>query len=125
MTRAVCIHCGANKIGALTPCVACGRDVTSPAQHAQSLLLSDHHMTAEALDTAAAQIRAGEKPALDPTALAQLAAAFSDPEVQRILEPSRWERFKMTMFIMGFLAVFMGILGFIGWLLFWVVGRLF
>lgn len=59
MTQAICLKCGASKHGALTPCLKCRFDPTTPEEKAKSILLSSHHMDATSLENAAEAIRAG------------------------------------------------------------------
>lgn len=62
MTIAVCLKCGAQRIGALTRCAGCTYDpVTDPDRRnqAKSLWLSDHHLSPQALAAVAAQLKAG------------------------------------------------------------------
>jgi hypothetical protein len=62
VTRAVCIACGADKIGAFTPCFECRFDPSKPFDKvamARSLVLSDHHQDAAGLDDASAVLRSG------------------------------------------------------------------
>lgn len=58
---AVCIRCGADKLGALVPCRACGH-VPSGPDRAVAWLLSEHHLRPDELAVAAARVRAGELP---------------------------------------------------------------
>ncbi len=64
MTRAICIRCAAGKVGALTPCPECNFDPKSNEDQARSIVLSDHHLSPAALDSAGAEIRSGGTPAL-------------------------------------------------------------
>lgn len=77
MALAGCLQCGVPKIGALTPCLACGYDPSGERETvAKSILLSDHHLSAEGLQEASARTEAGKDPDLDEEMLAELAAAL-------------------------------------------------
>lgn len=77
MTHAICLQCGASKIGAITVCPACGYDPSVERETvATALLLSDHYASAEALDAASRAIKAGKDPDLDQEMLAELMAAL-------------------------------------------------
>lgn len=59
MTIAVCMRCGARKVGALT---SCGRCAFAPSDHrdkARAMLMSDRHLPIDQLDAIAERIRAG------------------------------------------------------------------
>lgn len=49
MTVAICFACGEFKVGAFTPCPACGGAPTTLEEEAQSLALTDHYLAPEAL----------------------------------------------------------------------------
>ena len=49
MTAAVCLQCGARKIGALVPCLSCGYEPKEEEEQAKSVLLSDHYVSKEDL----------------------------------------------------------------------------
>jgi hypothetical protein len=62
VTVAICIGCGADKIGAFTMCLECRYDPSKPFDKiamARSLVLSDHYQDAAGLDTASAVLRSG------------------------------------------------------------------
>ena len=59
MTVAVCIRCGARKIGAFTSCPGCGFAPVEVGDQAKSLILSDHHLPEDQLDEIAARIQGG------------------------------------------------------------------
>jgi hypothetical protein len=77
MTVAICIHCGARKVGAFTPCAACGFDPDQPEDRAKALLLSDRHLTTEELDHVSSRIQGGTPPQFDEESLTQLTAELS------------------------------------------------
>ena len=68
MTFAVCIKCGARKLGALTGCSGCRFTPSSSDEQARSIILSDHHMDAESLEQSSQLIKQGGSPEL-PTEL--------------------------------------------------------
>src|SRR5437867_5517469 len=59
MTMAVCIKCGARKIGAWTPCHICGFRLEQIEDMARAAALSDHLQSPEGLRAAAREIKAG------------------------------------------------------------------
>lgn len=60
MTVAVCIRCGSQKVGAWTYCSGCRFEPSTNVEKAQSVILSDHHISPEDLEKVAAQLRAGQ-----------------------------------------------------------------
>ncbi len=96
MTRAVCIHCGATKIGAFSPCASCRRDIATPIERAQSLLLSDRNLSRDELDQVAAKIRDGERPTFDDAQVAELAAQIAAGP-----EPSRFGLMLLVVLVLG------------------------
>ena len=76
MTRAVCIQCGAFKVGAWTPCPSCGFDPSGKGLEAEAraLYLTDHHRDADQLRLASDAIREGRPPDVEPAFVAQLVA---------------------------------------------------
>jgi hypothetical protein len=59
MTIAVCVGCGARKIGAWTACRACGLLPQTETDIAYSLVLTDHHFSVEALNKISADMQSG------------------------------------------------------------------
>ncbi len=75
MTIAICIRCGAQKIGALTLCGGCGYDPTTDTDRrnqARALWLSDRHNTPQALASLGAQLKAGQPVAWDDAVINEL-----------------------------------------------------
>lgn len=60
MTAAVCIRCGAMKIGALTVCRECRFDPATAVDKAKSIVLSDRYLSHDDLDGIATRIRNNE-----------------------------------------------------------------
>ena len=60
MTVAVCIRCGAMKVGALTPCQECQFDPEENEDKAKAMVLTDHFLPQPELETISERIRAGE-----------------------------------------------------------------
>jgi hypothetical protein len=73
MTAAICVECGAWKVGAWTPCAACRSDPTTDLERARALLLSDHNLARGALEAVQQRILAGQRPSFDERAVAELA----------------------------------------------------
>lgn len=78
MTAAICIKCGAMKVGAFSPCAKCGFTPVSNEDQARSILLSDRNLDPAALKKTGYRIAEGETPAFDETAVAQMAAEFGE-----------------------------------------------
>ena len=57
MTIAICIDCGVEKKGALTPCSICGYKPETKIDKAKSMLLSDHYLSQIELKMVSEQIR--------------------------------------------------------------------
>lgn len=64
MTVAICLKCGAEKFGALTPCRQCDFLPMDVVDRAQSTVLSDHYMEVNDLRQLGKRISAGEAPEL-------------------------------------------------------------
>lgn len=65
MTRAVCLGCGAFKVGAWTPCRACGHTPETPEDQARHVLVSDQVLDGPALEAVAERVARGEPVELD------------------------------------------------------------
>jgi hypothetical protein len=69
MTIALCLNCGEQKIGAFSPCPHCQFTPKTEEEWTKSLLMSDHHVTIEELETAGEKITNGEELEFDEQAL--------------------------------------------------------
>ena len=78
MTLAICLECGGEKRGALTPCAACGFTPSTEEERARSMLLSDRHMTSEQLATNGALISSGAAPDLGDAPVDEMAALIRE-----------------------------------------------
>ncbi len=78
MTAAICIKCGAMKVGAFTPCPKCRFTPESPQDQARSILLSDRNLDASTLEEKAQRIHRGETLNFDESAVAQMASEFEE-----------------------------------------------
>ncbi|MBL8892817.1 MAG: hypothetical protein JNL67_22765 [Planctomycetaceae bacterium] len=78
MTKAVCIYCGENKLGALVPCVACKTAPDTKIDRAKSILLSDHCLSVSELNFRAVRIRNGESLEFEEEQVAAFADALMD-----------------------------------------------
>lgn len=88
MTAAICIACGADKLGAFTMCPACRFDPSNPFDKvamAKSLVLSDHHQDAAGLDNASAVLRAGKSLTWPDDVIARIAETIEAkyPSIER------------------------------------------
>ena len=57
MTVAICLQCGARKIGALVRCLSCGYEPKDEEDKAKSVFLSDHYLSNEDLCNVSEQIK--------------------------------------------------------------------
>lgn len=77
MTKAICVHCGAVKIGCLNPCPDCGQMPATRRDTAYSFALSDHYLSHEELDALSRQIIVTRAlPALAPETEAAFIEAY-------------------------------------------------
>ena len=60
MTLAVCIRCGAMKVGAPTPCPECQFEPQENDDKAKAMLLTDHFLSETELEKNSERIRTGE-----------------------------------------------------------------
>jgi hypothetical protein len=92
MTMAICIRCGSEKLGGFGPCPNCGFRPTDVKDLAQSLFLTDHYHTREALIEAAQKIKGGTF-AVDPEVLAPFIAEIKRDQnwLERIQHPERFK----------------------------------
>lgn len=81
MTRAVCLGCGAFKVGAFTACPSCGHDPTTPEEQARHVLVSDQVLDDDALIAISEQVARGEPVHLDPEAVASWTASIEETPV--------------------------------------------
>lgn len=78
MTIAVCVYCGAIKIGALTVCAKCGQGPGEGDDFVYSMVLSDHYFDHETLEGISAQMLAGgPRPSLPQDQLEEMRKAFA------------------------------------------------
>ena len=102
MTAAVCVACGAPKIGAFTPCPRCRHDAITPSDRARALLLSARFLDPAALGATSAAIERGEPPRFDDDQVRELAAT---------LGPAPTPSYAGMIFVgLGFLAVLAALL---------------
>ncbi|HEY1122805.1 MAG TPA: hypothetical protein VGE67_14435 [Haloferula sp.] len=78
MTAAVCLQCGAFKLGAFTPCMKCNFMPTSPEDQAKAITLSDHNLDNQSLKEISKRIAAGERPKFDEESIAEMAKDFTE-----------------------------------------------
>jgi hypothetical protein len=60
MTQALCLKCGAFKIGAFTPCHECGFSPKTVEDKAKGMIMTDWHFNSEQLEEYSSRIKAGE-----------------------------------------------------------------
>lgn len=77
MTAAVCIACGAMKLGTFTECQDCRHHVTTDEDRARALLLSDRYLDAAELAKASAVIKGGGTATFDEQQVTELTAAIA------------------------------------------------
>lgn len=81
MTAAICLKCGAMKVGAFSPCFKCGFMPESTQDQARSILLSDRNLDASALKDTARSISDGATPKFDEAEVAEMAI-----EIEQLLK---------------------------------------
>ncbi|MDX2008606.1 MAG: hypothetical protein SFW67_00365 [Myxococcaceae bacterium] len=69
MTVAICMKCGGSKVGALSPCAACGFRPRTPDEGARSIWLSDQVQPAQVLAALSGELAAGRDIAWDEAAV--------------------------------------------------------
>ena len=72
MTIAVCLNCGARKVGAFNPCAECDYEPTDSRDMAEHLLASDHYCSSEELARASAIVKNGTRPRFPDEAVASV-----------------------------------------------------
>jgi hypothetical protein len=83
MTIAVCVGCGAKKIGAWTTCRACGLLSQTEIDVAYSLVLTDHYFSREVLDQISSDMQRG----LPRPSLPEQEAAFRSQASEFLQSP--------------------------------------
>lgn len=61
MTMAVCIRCGAQKVGAWVGCRKCGFEPTTLSERSKSMALSDHYLSPDDLRKVGERIASGKE----------------------------------------------------------------
>ena len=101
---AICVRCGAQKIGAFSPCAGCRYDPATETDRriqAKTLWLSDQHLKPAALATIARQIKAGEAVAFEEQALDGLVLQLRTQQIPVVGQsPLRW-----ALLVWGLVAV--------------------
>jgi hypothetical protein len=82
MTVAVCLHCGAYKVGAFTTCPACSYVPDDDESLTKHLMVTDHYMDAAQLRDIAARVEAGQTLTFDPESMKEM--WVSKAELKRI-----------------------------------------
>jgi len=83
MTVAICIQCGHEKVGALTPCPSCHLVPESPIDQAKSITLSDYCHDSKQLEQIAQLICSGKPYEFDDEFITQQATIIEElPEIQ-------------------------------------------
>ena len=105
MTQAICLKCGHEKFGALTPCSSCQFLPTDVVDRAKSVLLSDHHVDRADLKTLASAIANGEEPDYPEDALNEYIVLFERELINGPdqLPKSKWYSTVLT--FLGFLTI--------------------
>ena len=91
MTIAICFACGEYKVGAFTPCPACGTEPQTDEDLAHSLALTDHYLTPEGLAQVQQQALAGQPINIDPDFYEQLLQGLRDEREAKANRP--WWKF--------------------------------
>jgi hypothetical protein len=87
MTIALCFACGDYKVGAFTPCSACGTAPQTDEDLAHSLALTDHYLTPEGLAQVQQQARAGQPVNIDPDFYEQLLQGLREERAAKTSRP--------------------------------------
>lgn len=78
MTLAVCIQCGAMKLGALTPCLECQFDPQENEDKAKAMVLTDHFLPKHELETISKRIKADQPVTYPQDMIDEYIKAFED-----------------------------------------------
>ena len=106
MTLAICTNCGHEKLGAFTPCSACGFDPSNDkVTQAKALLLCDHYASVEELRAASAAIKAGEEVVYDQEKLDTFVQ-----ELEQVRVPTNLP-FGCQAFWWALIAIMLGLVG--------------
>lgn len=85
MTAAVCFKCGASKVGAFTPCSACGATPRLEGELEFSLALCEHLSSASQLIHYSNEITNRHRLTVPDSVLARARAALKDPQLMAML----------------------------------------
>lgn len=114
MTAAVCLKCGAMKVGAWTSCPECRHVPETEEEKAKAVLASDQNLSPGDLKAVSMTVKEGRQINFVPEQIESLAAGIkqfeNDPEEKR-----RFQRFKLKLGL-GCLTVVLLIIGLIVWL---------
>jgi hypothetical protein len=116
MTIAICVRCGEQKLGALTPCPGCHYDpAPEPDRRIQArcLWLSDRYLQPEQLKTVGAQLKAGQPVAFDERMLDALVIQLQTQH-NSVLAKSQ---VGCTLFVWVLAAVMLGLIAWVVFLL--------
>jgi hypothetical protein len=78
VTVAVCLHCGAYKVGAFTLCPACGYEPHDDESLTKHLMVTDHYLSAEQLDDISQRVKAGVVLTFDPASMKEMWVSKSE-----------------------------------------------
>ena len=81
MTLAICLRCGAEKVGAFTSCLRCGFTPETSEDQAKSIMLSDHNVAAAELKQVSQQIQAGQQPTFNEADLKEMSDEISSMDI--------------------------------------------
>ena len=95
MTVAVCLHCGAMKVGAWTPCPRCGYTPETPEDQAKHLMVSDHYLGQADLENISVRVKQGLPLNFQPQQVEQMAAS---------IQATEGDRAKVRWYVLGCLA---------------------
>jgi hypothetical protein len=106
MTAAICIQCGADKFGALTPCPNCEFTPHSDTDQAKSILLSDHFLSRAELRTKSKLIRDGESITFPDAQISAITDASCDNQID-LKSDIFFTRFAvlMTLWVIGAILI--------------------
>ena len=96
MTVAVCLKCGAIKVGAWTPCPKCHHLPEDPEDQAKHMIISDHYFSRTDLDGISANVKNGLPVHFDAKNIADIVAT---------LKSSKSDDKRVGLFVFGIFAV--------------------
>lgn len=105
MTQAICLKCGNEKHGALTPCSKCGFLPSDVVDRAKSILLSDHHVERADLKALASTIAERNEPEFPEDALNEYIVLFENEMIDGPNQLPKPKWYSTILSVLGVLAI--------------------